>query len=115
VHATVLQIEIFANLAHAKSVQRDEQIYTYSKSEAVLQACKELRVMLEIVRKCSQAMCALSFQNKVMLTRVSGLDGIHINDNADDLARDRSCIPFLGSKLENLIPKCVERLAVKEW
>jgi hypothetical protein len=97
-----------------KSVQRDEQIYICSKSQAALQAHKELRVMLEIVRKCSEAMCALSFQNKVMLIWVPGLNGIHINDNADNLTRYRSYIPFLGFKLENLIPKCVERLAVKE-
>jgi hypothetical protein len=60
-------------------------------------------------------MHALSFQNKVMLIWVPVVNGIHINEDADYLAKDGSCIPFLGSKLGNLIPKCVERLTVKEW
>jgi hypothetical protein len=60
-------------------------------------------------------MCALSFQNKVILIWVPGLNGMHIIYEADDLARDISCIPFLVSKVGNLIRKCVEKLAVKEW
>jgi hypothetical protein len=40
---------------------------------------------------------------------------IHINDDADDLTRDKSHIPFLGSKLGNSIPKCDKSLVVKDW
>ena len=117
--STVFQAEVFGiwKVAEALLVEgtHDQDIIILSDSQAAIKAIEGSMVRSNTVLQCIESLNRLGINNRLMIAWTPGHQGVHGNEEADELARRGSELSVEGPEPFIPVPYATCVMAIKDW